>query len=158
MLTDFQIQISRLKLCWNTGIWQNYVTHQRAICFLQITRKTFVHAQLNQQMKSNVIHNCIFYGKLTTKIFMCATHKWPWKRAACCLLRCELNRVSVTMCLKWHTAKPGPDSDSDPDSDPYKTRTREKPGLDNLTFEKSRTCLQKTRTRNKKNWIQNWAH
>ena len=33
-----------------------------------------------------------------------------------------------------HTAKPGPDSDSDPDSDPYKTRTREKPGLDTRTY------------------------
>ena len=41
----------------------------------------------------------------------------------------------------------------DSDSDPYKTRTREKPGLEKnpdstlgLTFEKSRTCLHKTRT------------
>ena len=51
MLTNFQIQISRLKLCWNTGIWQNYVTHQRAKCFLQITCKTFFMLKPTNEIK-----------------------------------------------------------------------------------------------------------
>ena len=49
----------------------------------------------------------------------------------------------------WHTAKPGPD----PDSDPYKTRTREKPGLDTRTYLRKKPDLspQNPDSINKKN-------